>query len=245
MAIKGALTTTFAISEVKPTNRNENGYDALKAVEVSPEAVAAASNQIQFTQAEFDRLVTGEPVKFTDQTGLTFAPATTDTVYVVKGSSRRVGFATTFANALAGTLITLTGTPTANAAHIEVNRFKECGEAVSIGEFGQEFQTVRVNNLKTGATRKFKGSFDVGTIQADLLFDSDDVGQTVLESAAESTATYAFHVQLPEAAGDGGEEFYFEGLVASLKRIVGGPDDAVMLRTTIELDHHSIVEGTP
>ena len=122
--------------------------------------------------------------------------------------------------------------------------FTNCGEVVSIGEFGREYQTVRVNNLATGATRKFKGSFDNGSFQADLLFDSDDPGQTLLEAAAVSTAKYAFKVGLPAASGDGGEDFYFQALVTSLKRIVGGPDDAVMLRCMVEIDHLNIIEDT-
>ena len=120
--------------------------------------------------------------------------------------------------------------------------FTDCAEVVSIGEFGREYNTVRIMNLATGATRKFKGSFDNGTIQADLLFDSADGGQTLLEAASLSRDPYSFRVQFP--GGSGSEQFYFRALVTNLKRIVGGPDDALMLRATLEIDHNEIIEGT-
>lgn len=135
----------------------------------------------------------------------------------------------------------VTGTP--DETKYEALTFTDCGEVVSIGEFGREYTVVRVNNLASGATRKFKGSYDQGTIQLDLLFDSADAGQTLLEAASVSTAKYAFKVGLP-GTGAAGEEFYFQALVTSLKRIVGGPDDAVMLRATLELDHTDVIEGT-
>ena len=121
--------------------------------------------------------------------------------------------------------------------------FTDCGEVTDIGEFGREYNVVRVNNLADGATRKFKGSYDNGSFQVNLLFDSSDGGQTILEAAADSTETYLFKVGLP-GTGAAGEEFYFSGLVTSAKRIVGGPDDAIMMRVNVEIDHRNIVEGT-
>ncbi len=242
MAIKGALTTTFAISASKPATRDEAGYDALKTRIIVPTAFTDAEDSLTIPAADYATLIPGEIVSLSAVGSLTGLAVDTDRYLVLLGSNK-IAFATSRDEAVKGTgatKVALGGT--LGVARVKVNNFKPCGEAASIGEFGREYNTVRVNNLASGATRKFKGSFDQGTIQADLLFDSEDVGQTVLEAAADSTATYAFHVQLPAPAA---EEFYFEGLVASLKRIVGGPDDAVMVRCSIELDHHSIIEGTP
>ena len=150
--------------------------------------------------------------------------------------------------------ISATKPATKNEAGYEGLTFTDCGEVINIGEFGREYNVVRVNNLASGATRKFKGSYDNGSFSAELLFDSADAGQTILEQAETSTATYAFRVGLPpgdttsdsdaQAQLAGTEEFYFEALVTSVKRIPGGPDDAIMLRINVELDHNSIVEGT-
>ena len=92
---------------------------------------------------------------------------------------------------------------TRNEAGYEGLTWTSCGEAVSIGEFGREYNTVRVNNLASGATRKFKGSYDNGSMQVDLLFDSANAGQTLLEAAATSTSTYAFRVNFPGGSGGG------------------------------------------
>ena len=128
---------------------------------------------------------------------------------------------------------------TFNEAGYDALSFTDCGEVTSLGEFGREYQTVRVMNLADGATRKFKGSYDNGTVQVDILFDSDDAGQTLLEAAGDSaTQKYSFKVTLP----DGSSGFYFRGYVMSLKRIIGGPDDAIMLRCSIEIDENIIVE---
>ena len=132
---------------------------------------------------------------------------------------------------------------TIDESNYEGITFTDCGEVTNIGDFGREYQVVEVNNLADGATRKFKGSYNNGSFQVELLFDSADAGQTLLETAADSTATYLFKVGLP---GDGaaGEEFYFSGLVTSLKRQVGGPNSAIMLNANIEIDHRNIIEGT-
>ena len=109
----------------------------------------------------------------------------------------------------------------------------------STGPGTRRRKTVRVQNLADGATRKFKGGFDNGTVQMEFLFDSADAGQTLIEAAETSTSTYYWKIGLPS-----GEEFYFAALVTSVKRVIGGPNDALMLRCTVEIDHRSIVEGT-
>ncbi len=135
--------------------------------------------------------------------------------------------------------LVLAAPATFNEAGYDALTFTDCGEVISLGEFGREYTTVRVMNLKDGATRKFKGSYDNGTVQVDLLFDADDAGQTLLEAAGDSaTQKYSFKVTLP----DGSSGFYFRGYVMSLKRIIGGPDDAIQIRASLELDETQIVE---
>ena len=60
--------------------------------------------------------------------------------------------------------------------------FTDCGEVTNVGEFGRMYEMVRINNLKGGATRKFKGSYDNGTFELELLFDRADAGQTLIEA---------------------------------------------------------------
>ena len=121
----------------------------------------------------------------------------------------------------------------------EAVSFTDCGEVTNVGEFGRMYEMVRINNLKGGATRKFKGSYDNGTFELELLFDRADAGQTLIEAAGDSTNTYYFEVGLPD-----GTEFYFSGLVSKVSRAIGGPNDAFRIMATVELDHNDIIEGT-
>ena len=241
MAIKGALTTKFAISAFKPANRNEAGYDALKSRIITPSAFDNAEDSLTIPAADYDALIPGEVVSLSDVGSLTGLAVDTDR-YLIKLPANMIAFAISRDEAVRGaaaTKVALDGT--LGSAMVRANNFKPCGEVTSVGEFGREYNVVAVNNLASGATRKFKGSYTQGSMTVEMLFDSDDVGQTVVEAAGDSTATYAFHVQLPAPSA---EEFFFEGLVTMVKRVVGGPDEAIMLNTTIELDHNSIIEGT-
>ena len=248
MPAKGALETRFSLSERKPSSNTELAYERLGPLDLEIAATAAAANRITVTANDYGFLSNGDEVIFSNKAGLTAAGIVVGTgVFVVKGptSGTTIGFAATRAAAVGATptLITITGTPTGSTAARKTNDWQQCAEIVSVGEFGREYNTVRIMNLATGATRKFKGSFDNGTVQVDLLFDSADGGQTLLETASISRETYACRIEFP-GQGEDGEEFYFQSLIANLKRIVGGPDDALMMRATFEIDHNTIVEGT-
>lgn len=261
MATKGSLGTGIELSETKPATRNAAGYQALKTRTITPSAFTDAEDSFTIPADDYATLIPGELVGLSavgSITGLGVlagsaggnllynsdgTPAATARYCVLLGSNK-IAFATSHAEALKGTgatKVALGGT--LGAARIRSNNFKPCGEATSVGEFGREYTAVRTNNLKDGATRKAKGSFDQGSVQFDLLFDAGDVGQTLLEEAGDDTSTYVFRVALPGETGDK-QEFYFEGLVMGLKRIVGGPNDAINIRTAIEIDHHSIIETT-
>ena len=239
MAAKGALGTAFAISAAKPSTRDEAGYEALDSRTISPSALSTAANDFTIPAADHATLFTGEPITVSDNGNVTGISDDDERFVIVKGSNK-IALAATRADAIAGTAINLGGT--LGSAEFEVSNYKECLEATNVGEYGREYNVVRVVNLADGATRKFKGSYDNGTVQVETLFDSSDPGQSLLEIAEKSTATFAFRVSLP--GGASAEDFYFEGLVTSVKRIPGGPDDAIMLRVTVEIDHRSIVEGT-
>ena len=72
----------------------------------------------------------------------------------------------------------------------------------------------------------------------ELLFDSDNTsGQHVIEAAETSRNPYYFKVTFPS-----NEVFYFEALVTTVKRMVGGPDDALKLRVQLEITHREILE---
>ena len=251
MAVKGALATAFSLSAAKPATRDEGGYDGLKRRLITPSAFDDATDALTIPAADYATLIPGEKISF-DVAGTITGLAADTEKFCAKRGSNMISFCETLSAALQTTpendggrggtadVVALAGSLD-GTERILSNNYKPCGEVISVGEFGREYNTVRVQNLADGATRKFKGGFDNGTFQVDLLFDSDDVGQTLLEAAGESRNTYAVHIQYPAPSA---EEFYFEALVMSLKRIIGGPDDALMLRTVLELDHRTIREGT-
>ena len=117
--------------------------------------------------------------------------------------------------------------------------FSECGEVQAVGEFGVEYAIDRYQTPSDRAIRKEKSSWEYGTMTVDLLFDRDDAGQSLLEEAERSDDNYSFRVTLPDP---GREMFLFQGLVMSLKRIIGGPDDSIRLRARVELSDKGIVE---
>ena len=251
MAVKGALATAFSLSATKPMNRNEAGYDGLKERTINPSAFDDATDALTIPAADYATLIPGEKISLSVVGTITGLGANVER-FCAKRGSNQISFSETLAAALnttpkteggrggAVSVIALAGSLD-NSERVLSNNYKPCGEVITVGEFGREYNTVRVQNLADGATRKFKGGFDNGTFQVDLLFDSDDVGQTLLEAAGESRNTYAVHIKYPDPTA---EEFFFEALIMSLKRIIGGPDDALMLRTVLELDHRTIIEGT-
>ena len=242
MAIKGALGTTLAISKTKPGTRDVAGYEALNTHTINPTAFDGATDAFTIPAADYATLVTAELVSVSPLGGITGVTAG-DQKYLIKLGSNQIALAESVGDALAGTKIALAGT-LGGTTRVVGSHYKPCREASNVGEFGREYNVVRVNNLASGATRKFKGSYDNGSFSSDLIFDRDDPGQIVVVEAEKSTATYAFRVGLPGETESDSEEFYFEALVTSVKRIPGGPDDAVMLRINVELDHRDIIEAT-
>ena len=149
--------------------------------------------------------------------------------------------------AVKGSLETSLGISAAAPADFTIAEYRKltfttATEAINIGEFGREYNVVTALNLAEGATRKFKGSYNNGSLNMELLFDSEDAGQGVFEAASIDRKPYYFRVRFP--GGTGAEEFFFEALVTSAKRMVGGPDDALKMRINVEITHREILEGT-
>ncbi len=138
----------------------------------------------------------------------------------------------------------VTGTPT--QAKYEALAFSPCGEVVDLGEFGPEYEMVRSRAISGGGTKKYKGAVDEGSLAVELLFDGADAGQAVLEEAAASRSKYAVRVSLPPDENGSVETYYFQVLVQSLKRLVGGAADAIRLRVLLAIDETAVIRsGAP
>lgn len=117
------------------------------------------------------------------------------------------------------------------AAAVEADTLTEAGEVEDMGEFGDQAGVQNFTSIGDRRTRKFKTTFDAGTLQLTLGFDSADDGQAALVAALDSDLDYNFKVQLNDApgaaSGDTPTLFYFRGKVTSNQRRVGSVDNVV------------------
>lgn len=114
------------------------------------------------------------------------------------------------------------------------------GEITDLGEFGTEYSTVDHVSLGTRQKRKFKGSYDNGSLQIQMGRDVADAGQLALKAALKSDASYTFLVTLQD-----GSKNYFTGKVMSYKTSVGSVDQITGATTTIELDSDVVEVAAP
>lgn len=133
----------------------------------------------------------------------------------------------------AGTVIAIwSGTPaTFNKAGYNAldASFLPIGEITNAGEFGRVYQLVTHNPLATRGTRKFKGSFNEGTMNLQLALDTDDPGQVLGETALNDDDDYSFRVTMQN-----GDKYYFQAKVMSFPKNVGGVND--MTNATMQLE---------
>lgn len=115
--------------------------------------------------------------------------------------------------------------------------WKVIGEVTDIGEFGAEYNLVTHTPVGSRQVKKFKGSFNNGSIQVQMARDVDDDGQAALITASQSDASHAFKVTLQDLT-----KIYFTGMVMSYKTSVGSVDQITGATATIELDS-AIVEA--
>lgn len=88
------------------------------------------------------------------------------------------------------------GTTSANAA---TDTYVEVGEIVSFGDFGRVYNEIKFDTVNTRGTRKFKGTFDDGSMAMSLGRDPSDVGQAAIIAARDSDDDYNFKVSLNDA----------------------------------------------
>jgi hypothetical protein len=109
--------------------------------------------------------------------------------------------------------------------------YVEVGEITDLGEFGTEYSVVNHTALGQRQVKKFKGSYNNGSLQLQMGRDTDNTGQTALINALDSDASFSFKVTLQD-----GTKNYFTGKVMSYKTSVGSVDQITGATTTIEVD---------
>lgn len=128
----------------------------------------------------------------------------------------------------------------------EETDWKEIGEITNPGEFGKEFALVTHNPLATRATRKFKGTFNLGSLNIEAAFDGADEGQERLGEALNSDAAYNFRIRLNDGDAEASPPilptvFLFKAKVMSSKIIVGEVNSVVGARFMLEIDGENIL----
>jgi hypothetical protein len=125
-----------------------------------------------------------------------------------------------------------TGTPaTYDATGFNALTFTTVGEVTDIGEFGKEYNLVSHTPVGGRQVKKFKGSYNNGSIQVQMGRDSSNAGQTAMKTALASDASYSFKITLQDLT-----KIYFTGKVMSYKTNVGSVDQITGATTTIEID---------
>jgi hypothetical protein len=105
------------------------------------------------------------------------------------------------------------------------------GEITSIdGDIGRVYNLVTHNPLATRATRKYKGSYNSGSVTIALALDKDDAGQILLEAALTSDSAYSFKLVRQDLT-----VLYFRAMVMSAPENYGGVDAITTRSVTLEI----------
>lgn len=113
------------------------------------------------------------------------------------------------------------------------------GEVTELGEFGRVYNIVKLNLLKDRRTVKRKGSYDDGTVAAQMARVPDDAGQAILVAAVNSDSSYSIRVTLQD-----GTKFYFSAQISSYTTNVGNVDQITSATVNFEIDNN-IIEVAP
>src|SRR5882724_1364582 len=70
----------------------------------------------------------------------------------------------------------------------------EIGEVTNLGEFGRKYDVVKFSPLGTRGVRKFKGSFDDGSMKLTVGRVTSDTGQARAQAALDVDASVNFKV---------------------------------------------------
>ncbi|QIG67852.1 tail tube protein [Rhizobium phage RHph_Y52] len=111
----------------------------------------------------------------------------------------------------------------------EALTWTEVGETEDLGEFGDEASEITFTALSNRRVRKFKGTYNAGTITCTVGSDPADAGQQAMIAAFASDLDYPFKVTLNDKITLAGTPttLYFTGKVMSKRRNIGNVENVV------------------
>jgi hypothetical protein len=142
----------------------------------------------------------------------------------------------------AGTLIAIGAAPATydSGGFAAVPDYTTIGEITDAGEYGKVFNLVTHNPLATRQTKKFKGSFNNGSITLQLAQDEVDVGQVAATAAVDSDDSFSIRVTKQNGAID-----YFTAQVMSFTDTIGSVDSIEGGSIQLEIDNDIIKVAAP
>lgn len=129
---------------------------------------------------------------------------------------------------------------TYDAAGFAALSWSACGELAELPSFGAEAALATHTPLATGIVAKRRGSLNYGSVALTMALSEDDLGQGVLQAAAEAGAGADAQVSVKVELVSG-EIQYFTAQVMSYRTNVGNADAITMAEVTLEIDN-SIVK---
>jgi len=124
---------------------------------------------------------------------------------------------------------------TYNQAGFDALTFTEVGEISDLGEFGRQYNLVTFNPLGDRRTVKRKGSYNDGTIAAQMARVPSDAGQIIVTAAVNSDASRSIKIVLQD-----GTIFYTTVQVMSYTTNVGSVDQITSATVNMEIDNDII-----
>lgn len=121
----------------------------------------------------------------------------------------------------------------------------EIGEIADLGEFGRQYQEIVAQTLGTRGDRKFKGTYNEGTMNVQLLCDPSDAGQVLAAAALLTDYDYNFKVTLNDDESGGfttPTTVTFKAKVMSFPMVGGGPNNMVRRNCQLSIKSGSLVE---
>ena len=136
------------------------------------------------------------------------------------------------------TLAIGTTTVANDQADYEADSYTSVGEVEDLGEFGDTAEEITFTSLANRRVRKFKGSFDAGSLSVTCGNDSADAGQAAMLAAFASDNDYNFRVQLNDTpvGGSTPTTLYFSGKVTSKPKNVGNVSNVVRQMFTVGIN---------
>lgn len=124
-----------------------------------------------------------------------------------------------------------------NQTEYEGLTWSASGEVTNIGELGVMNEVIKYNTLCDGVTHKRMGATDYGTMTVEMLFDSDNAAQVIIQAAADNKTPLSARLTFPLAVGNTTSDIvYFEAYVQQARTATGASSDTVRYNVTLEID---------